>query len=200
MFPLSTVLFPHAELPLHVFEPRYQALVHDVLEGQRSFGTVLITSGSEVGGGDSRVEVGTRLSVEMAVPFEDGRWLLVTRGLERIRVTSWLKDTPYPVAMVEAIDSPHFDGPVELLGRAAAAVRRVRMLLSELDEGPCAGIELGLSDDLDSAAWMVCALAPLGLGEAQELLELSDPVARLDTLIVRASERARVLSSRLSDG
>jgi len=40
MFPLSTVIFPGAEIPLHVFEPRYQALVNDGLGGDATFGTV----------------------------------------------------------------------------------------------------------------------------------------------------------------
>ena len=54
MFPLSAVLYPHAQIPLHVFEPRYRALMHDCLEADRRFGVVLIEHGSEVGGGDQR--------------------------------------------------------------------------------------------------------------------------------------------------
>src|SRR5580698_965052 len=59
MFPLSTVLFPHAEIPLHIFEPRYRALAHDCLAADSRFGIVLIERGSEVGGGDHRMAVGT---------------------------------------------------------------------------------------------------------------------------------------------
>ena len=46
MFPLGTVLVPSAGLPLHVFEPRYRAMVHDCLAGEREFGVVLIERGS----------------------------------------------------------------------------------------------------------------------------------------------------------
>lgn len=49
MFPLSTVLFPCAGLPLHVFEARYRALIADCLASDREFGVVLIARGSEVG-------------------------------------------------------------------------------------------------------------------------------------------------------
>ena len=59
MFPLGSVLFPHAVLPLHVFEPRYLALVERCLAGDQEFGVVLIERGSEVGGGDVRFSVGT---------------------------------------------------------------------------------------------------------------------------------------------
>ena len=60
MFPLSAVLFPHASMPLHVFEPRYRELLRDCLAGDARFGIVLIERGSEVGGGDERSDSGTR--------------------------------------------------------------------------------------------------------------------------------------------
>ena len=59
MFPLGNVLFPHAQLPLHVFEPRYRALAETCLAGDGEFGVVLIERGSEVGGGDTRFSIGT---------------------------------------------------------------------------------------------------------------------------------------------
>ena len=59
MFPLGTVLFPYAVLPLHVFEPRYRVMTRRCLDGDREFGVVLIERGSEVGGGDVRFGVGT---------------------------------------------------------------------------------------------------------------------------------------------
>ena len=59
MFPLGTVLFPHALLPLRVFEPRYRTMTAHVMRGDAEFGVVLIERGSEVGGGDIRFDVGT---------------------------------------------------------------------------------------------------------------------------------------------
>ena len=58
MFPLGTVLLPGAYLSLHVFEPRYRALVQACLDGTPEFGVALIERGSEVGGGDARFDVG----------------------------------------------------------------------------------------------------------------------------------------------
>ena len=101
MFPLSTVLFPGAGLPLHVFEARYRALMAECLAGDGEFGVVLITRGSEVGGGDQRVDVGTLARIEQAAETEDGRMLVIARGVRRIRVESWLADGPYPRAAVE---------------------------------------------------------------------------------------------------
>ena len=54
MFPLQAVLLPGMVLPLHVFEPRYRALMDHCLAGDREFGVALIERGSEVGGDDVR--------------------------------------------------------------------------------------------------------------------------------------------------
>lgn len=198
MFPLSTVLFPSAELPIHIFEPRYRALIADVLETTNEFGTVLIKAGSEVGGGDQREDVGTLLRVEMAVPFEDGRWMVVARGVERIKVVEWLDDDPYPQALVERFPSEPLTGSDDLLRQAAAAVRRVRMLVSELDQGPACPIDLELGDDASKASWMICALAPLGLYDAQRLLATSDPEERLTTLVETCCAQIKDLEAILS--
>ena len=80
MFPLSAVLFPHASMPLHVFEPRYRVLMRDCLAGDARFGIVLIERGSEVGGGDERSALGTRGVITEAAELPDGRWVLEVRG------------------------------------------------------------------------------------------------------------------------
>src|SRR5829696_5584015 len=100
MFPLGTVLLPGAYLPLHVFEPRYRALVRDCLEGDGEFGVALIERGQEVGGGDSRFDVACVARIVEAGEMPDGRWALGTVGVRRARVEAWLPDDPYPRAEV----------------------------------------------------------------------------------------------------
>ncbi len=107
MFPLGTVLFPYALLPLHVFEPRYRVMVRRVMEGDHEFGVVLIERGSEVGGGDVRFDTGTIARVVQAAELPDGRYALATVGMSRARVLRWLADDPYPQAeVVELADEP----------------------------------------------------------------------------------------------
>src|SRR5947199_9334117 len=100
MFPLGTVLLPHAHLPLHIFEPRYRALVKDVLAGDGEFGVVLIERGQEVGGGDSRFGVGTVARIVQTAELPDGRWLGDAVGAQRFRVTEGLPDDPDPLALI----------------------------------------------------------------------------------------------------
>ena len=106
MFPLGTVLFPHAVLPLHIFEARYRELTETCLRGDGRFGVVLIERGNEVGGGDSRFAVGTVARIVEAARTPDGRYLLATVGTERFRVQKWLDDDPFPRAEIDVIDEP----------------------------------------------------------------------------------------------
>ena len=89
MFPLGTVLFPYAVLPLRVFEPRYRVMTRRCLDGDREFGVVLIERGSEVGGGDVRFGVGTIARIVQVADTPDGGYALATVGLHRFQVVRW---------------------------------------------------------------------------------------------------------------
>ena len=197
MFPLGTVLFPHMPLPLHVFEERYQALVHDTLRSGREFGVVLIERGHEVGGGDSRFGTGTVARIVAEAELSGGRWALLTRGTRRIRVATWLPDDPYPVALVEELDAED-PPPLDLLGQAEREVRRSLALASELGVAGTAPAAVELDADPEVAAWQLCAVAPLGPFDRQELLETSGPGQRLGRLARMASEAADLFAYRLS--
>ena len=91
MFPLSLVLFPGQILPLHIFESRYRTMVEEIIDAGRKFGVVLIERGSEVGGGETRKNVGTLAEIIDSEKSSDGRWLLITKGTKRIQISKWLK-------------------------------------------------------------------------------------------------------------
>src|SRR5262245_54871808 len=135
MFPLGTVLLPHALLPLRVFEPRYRLMTDRVLRGDGEFGVVLIERGSEVGGGDTRFDVGTLARVVRAQRLPDGGYFLTTVGTRRIRVTQWLPDDPYPQAEVVDIEEPDPDdgGGPAARGRALAALDELRAIYRARD-------------------------------------------------------------------
>ena len=100
MFPLESALLPDQDLPLRIFEPRYGALVRHCLDTGDPFGVVLISRGREVGGGDSRCDVGILSRITECVDQGAGRYSMRCRTGERIRVTEWLPDDPYPRATV----------------------------------------------------------------------------------------------------
>ncbi len=191
MFPLSAVLFPHASMPLHVFEPRYRALMRDCLAGDARFGIVLIQRGSEVGGGDERSALGTRGVITEAVELPDGRWVLEVRGEALITVDEWLPDDPYPVALVRDAPAGRVPGDAgPLVGAAAQRVRRARALLAEQGGAPPLPPELAFDGggDAEVASWQLCAAAPLTAYDAQRLLARDG-----------AAERLRLLAELMED-
>ena len=191
MFPLSTVLFPHAAIPLYVFEPRYRALVDDCVAGDRRLGIVLIARGSEVGGGDERFDVGTAARLESVRRLEDGRSLLAVRGVERIKVHTWHDDRPYPSAMVEEWPAAGAELGAGRLEKAESEIRRVWALLSELGQDAALPSDTGIGHDPETAAWRLCALAPLGPLDRQRLLATPGTDERVAVLtdLVRAVGR-----------
>jgi hypothetical protein len=93
LFPLGTPLFPGIVLPLQVFEPRYRALVRDLLalpEGaQRRFGVVAIRQGWEVervAPAEALYDVGCSAVLQVVRSQPDGGFAVVAVGAERFRL------------------------------------------------------------------------------------------------------------------
>lgn len=220
MFPLSTVLFPDAALPLHVFESRYLTMVRDCLAGgagggvasvlgagrddwrpvDRSFGVVLISRGSEVGGGDERFDLGTVARIERMAEAGGGRRYVLAHGIERISVASWLDDDPYPRAEVEPRPSVVATGDAEGLRAAEAAVRKLCSLLSELGERPALPFELPLARDVDVGSWQLCELVPLSPLDRQQLLTTDAVAERMDLLVELCEAKAQDVAALLAAG
>jgi hypothetical protein len=183
MFPLSTVLFPEAGLPLHVFEERYRTLMGTCLESDGEFGVVLIARGSEVGGGDQRTDVGTIARIANVAELDDGRLLVVATGIRRIRVEEWLDDDPYPRAVVADLPDPGVDCPGDVLTAAEGSLRRLRSLLSELGDVPALPHSLRISGDPDGIGWQLCDMAPLVSIDLQRLLVADGLETRMRLLV-----------------
>ncbi|MDQ6836807.1 MAG: LON peptidase substrate-binding domain-containing protein [Actinomycetota bacterium] len=207
MFPLGTVLFPGVTLPLHVFEPRYQALTRSCLDGDGHLGITLIERGSEVGGGDVRFAVGTRARIAQAVALDDDRWFLVLVGVDRIRVDRWLPELPFPRAVVEVLtDEPPGDGAAGLRDEVERLLRQAMALLAELGgtdtplggplgpTGPPATVSLAAEPDV--AAWQAAAVAPFGPADAQRVLEAESADERLRLLVELLADEVAVLAHR----
>lgn len=197
MFPLGSVLVPHALLPLHVFEPRYRAMVDDLLAGDREFGVVLIEKGHEVGGGDVRGDLGTVARILDAEQFDDGRWAVVSAGTGRIRVVRWLEDDPYPRAEVtELADGKPGPDAHELVDAVRRRLARLLARAAELgDPVPPATTEI--SEDPLVASYHATALAPIGPYDTHRLLAIDDPGERLAALLAVFDELEEELRLRL---
>lgn len=197
VFPLGTVLFPSVGLPLHVFEERYRQLVRDVLDTDGEFGVTLIERGHEVGGGDTRTDVGTVARIVQAEELPDGRWVLATIGTARFRVERWLEDDPYPKAEIVDLDEqPAGAEAYPLRDEVSERLGRVLDLLARLEEVDLP--EVSLHPDPEVAALQAAALSPIGPLDKQAVLEADAPTDRLRLLITSLDDAELALRFRLS--
>jgi Lon protease-like protein len=188
MFPLERTMLPGEELPLRIFEPRYSALVSDCLAMEDpAFGVVLIAAGREVGGGDTRSDVGALAHITEVADFGDGRYRLNCVMAERIRVLEWQPDDPYPRAVIELWP----DEPGDPVG--AEAIREVEDSIVALFEriARARGTEVDGRDIVagadaapDAAMWLYGLTARLPMGQADRYSVLAAPTvaARLAAL------------------
>jgi Lon protease-like protein len=196
MFPLGTVLFPSMVLPLRIFEPRYLEMTRACLSGDRRFGVVLITRGSEVGGGDSRSDIGCTASI-VQVQDDDSQMFLAAVGTGRIRVIEWLADDPYPQARVERwcdpAAPPGFEDTVAVLD---AAFRNVLALAGELGEWSVP-LSIELDEDPALALYQMCAASPIGPFDRHRLLSTDGVAPRAELLEEVLDDTAVMLRARL---
>ncbi len=177
LFPLNIVLFPGGPLPLRIFETRYVDMVRACMREARGFGVVLIRSGNEVGPAET-YGVGTIAKITDFDQLPGGLLGLSCVGVERFRIveTSVAKDG-LNLGEVEYL------APEPAVGVPPRHVRLAELLRTVLPQlGEVYG---GIGMRLDDAAWVGHRLAeilPIHAYEKQSLLELDDPIQRLDLL------------------
>jgi len=206
LFPLGTVLFPGVLLPLHVFEPRYRALVRRLMASEdrwsREFGVVGIRQGWEVGADGARAlyDVGCTAELRQVTPYDDGRFDIISVGRRRFRlhdVDPWAQ--PYLCGSVEWLpESPGDPGEPELLARSVGELfLRCRQLLRAYepatDGAPADGEEpedppqpdqperdrYALPEDPQLVSHLVATAAPFTLDDRQSLLAATNTTDRL---------------------
>jgi Lon protease-like protein len=198
MFPLGMVALPGSSVPLHIFEPRYRQLMVDLQKGDGRFGIVLIERGSEVGGGEVRSGIGTRMRVAESQEFEDGRWAILAVGEEPIRVHTWLPDDPYPMALVETIE-PDAEPTDDDIAVAEQAVRRAHGLAQELGYD-VPDLDDVLDDEPTRRLWQLGLVTPCGPADRQRMLAAETVEARANEIAVAALDAAQLFAHQLGRG
>ena len=197
VFPLpDLVFFPHASLPLHIFEPRYRQMTEDVLGGDRLIAMALLKPGWEQGyGGSPEVfPLACAGLIEEEARLPDGRFNIRLRGVSRVEVLSFLKESPYRVARVRVLDDRNeVDGPgVEqdkkrLFASCAGLLQEISGRVSQ---------PLALDSDIPFAAVVntLCQSLDMELPLKMALLGLDDVRERCRLLIRILEERWRDLA------
>jgi Lon protease-like protein len=111
LFPLNTVLFPGATLPLHIFENRYKEMISACIDERRPFGVLLIRKGFEVGDLAEPFDVGTTAHIARVDELEEGKMNLLCLGGRRFRTLKVTNNDPYLTGEVEFLETTAADDP-----------------------------------------------------------------------------------------
>jgi hypothetical protein len=197
VFPLrGAILLPRSTLPLNVFEPRYLAMLDDVMAGPRIIG-IIQPQGGEGKGGEVRESpegrsqglrrVGCAGRVTSYQELDDGRLTIGITGIARFEVIGEAATgTPYRIMSVSydrfASDLSH--------GLGEEQVDRVKLLAALKDylersqlKADWSVIERASSEFLINA---LCVMSPYGPEEKQALLEAADLKSRAEVLVALA--------------
>jgi Lon protease-like protein len=190
VFPLpGVVLFPHAVLPLHVYELRYRTMVREALSGERRLALATLLPGWEddYHGSPAFHELGCLAG------FDEVEWLpndcydLRVRGIVRVRFTRVAREFPYRACEVETLPSSPYDADDPLAAMERVALLEIVRRLLPL--GPDAWLQPPLPPSEASFEAVVAAIAQAARLPAAEKLELLE----FDSVF----ERARRLRERL---
>jgi len=185
LFPLGTVLFPGGVLPLRIFEVRYLDMIGKCHKAGAPFGVVSLTQGREVrqpGAHEAFSAVGTLATISELDSPQPGLLMIRCTGEQRFRITAsdqlrhglWVADVQRMDAdMAVAV-------PPDLQGTADALAKLIDTLQKRAPDEP---LPLAPPWQLDDCGWVAnrwCELLPLPLELKQRLMELDNPLVRLE--------------------
>jgi uncharacterized protein len=178
IFPLAgAVLYPGLQLPLHIFEPRYRAMISDALARDRRIGMIQPQRAEE---GAPLFTVGGLGRIDNVEALDDGRYNIVLEGEARFRILRELEvSTPFRQVEAELLQDPSEEAlaPVE----RASFEREARRFADAQ----------GYMIDWDSVARLddvslingVSQIAPFDAAAKQALLETPDIGTRCELLV-----------------
>lgn len=178
LFPLNTVLFPGGVLPLRIFEARYLDMISECLRENTGFGVCAIRAGSEAGAAADCWSVGTLARLTDFDRGDDDLLHILAGGERRFRI---LEQSVAPNGLVRASVAWLDEAPDSILpDNRRTLANLLRQLLKRAGK-PFAELQ----PRWDSAAWVTGRLAellPFAVRDKQRLLEMDDPLDRLETL------------------
>lgn len=180
IFPLGgAILFPRTQLPLHIFEPRYRALVRDALARDRRIGMIQPRGAGEP---PELFEIGCVGRIAHVEALDDGRYNIVLEGLARFRILREIKVST-PFRQVEAsLAGFETDEDEEALNIAARAALETESRRYARAQGYAVDWEAVARLDDEAFVNGIAQIAPFDVASKQALLETSGLADRAELL------------------
>ncbi|MFA5192268.1 MAG: LON peptidase substrate-binding domain-containing protein [Verrucomicrobiia bacterium] len=185
----NAILFPQAVLPVHIFEPHYRRMLKDALETHRMFCIALMRQKPAASqSGPRPYDIGCVGIISASFQLPDGTSNLLLQGLRRVRFREFLPDTPYPIAVIEPLETTH--EPDAETDELAARVGKLAHLRAAAGKAVPKRLLQALAalGDAETMADLVSFTLVTDLRQKQQLLEMLDLRLRLQKLL-RCLER-----------
>lgn len=179
IFPLAgALLFPRMHLPLHIFEPRYRALVSDSMARDRRIGMI---QPREPGLMPALFDVGCLGRIADVEALEDGRFNIVLEGIARFRLVREL-DVSTPFRQIEAeVEDMAGEGDV-LASVERAALEQEAQRFAQTQGYSVDWAAVGRLDD-EALVNGIAQIAPFDAAAKQALLEAESLHDRADLIV-----------------
>lgn len=192
LFPLNLVLYPGMVLPLHIFEPRYQAMINQCLDERKPFGVVLIADGTAEGETAARpFSIGTTARIVQVQRMAEGRMNIWTVGETRFNLLDYdLTADSYLLGQVEYLEEVSPDAVIlqDTMNTLSDLFDTYVNLLIKLNDEDPEDLEYELANDPNTLSYQVAAALNIASAEKQKLLEMDQAQDRLN-LEVKILER-----------
>jgi Lon protease-like protein len=199
LFPLpSLVLFPHAAVPLHIFEERYKLMINTCIDRNEAFGLVLLRGDGEEETAEMIHRVGVVARIVQVERLDEGRMNVICVGEARFRIQRFSQQSPYWKASVDLF--PEEDTGLRdasLFDRVAEAYQKVLEMTARLT-----GMEYSeatIPETPTELSFLVSYILEIDAEQKQDLLEMTSTSERMQALMVHLQEAIRRLEQQLAE-
>lgn len=178
IFPLMSTLWPGGLMPLRIFEIRYLDMITDCLKKDTGFGVCLIHQGKEVGAAAEPHSVGTLAHIIDWTQHADGLLGITIQGRVRFNIES--KQVMQNQLLVAEIELFSEDSIIQIPEHYKPLVEKLNQ--AYVESGKQYAPQKHLSGDATWLSYRLAEILPLDQYKKQALLEMSDPIERLDRI------------------
>jgi len=182
IFPLEEpTLFPGMTAPLHIFEPRYRAMIADALKGNRIVGMTTLRPGFEkdYDRSPSIFPIGCAGVIEDVEQLANGEYNITLRAIAKFRVTREEASKPYRIAHVTVIAEPLADSDKPALHTQRQHIEQI--VAASNGKTGVGAVPAGIADE--DVVNGVSQFANLDEVDRQTLLEQPTVLARATALV-----------------
>ncbi|MBS1842761.1 MAG: LON peptidase substrate-binding domain-containing protein [Acidobacteria bacterium] len=173
LFPLNVVLLPGADLPLHIFEPRYRKMVRDCLDHKAEFGMLLALDNGVAGTGC------TAEILEVVKNYPDGRMDILTVGREPFRIVELFNQNPLLEGTVDYLEDLVAPSSPKIRGELIEIYEACHTLIF----GDYPRDAVPDSEAVDRLSYLIASKLPMDLLWKQCILELRSEPERQERLL-----------------